>query len=819
MSAVATAEPCAHCALPIPPGERIADTVDGRDLAFCCRGCAGAYRIITGAGLGDFYARRRWDEAGTPAGAFETAYSDEYLARFVVPATADAEIVALLEGIRCPSCVWLVERVLGLEPGVLEGRVNFATHRARVRFDPARTSPARIFASLSGIGYLPRPFTADAAERAAQAERRSLLFRFGTAAFLSLQLMGYSVALYAGYFQGMAEESRRLLQWLAGAVASPVVLYAGGPFFASAVRSALRRTPNMDLLIALGVGSAYGYSLWALFAGREVYFDTAAMIVTLILAGRLFEGAARRRAAAGIDRLLRLAPDVARRVEDGVAVEVPTASLVPGDRIQVLPGQRFPVDGTVEGGETEVDESAATGEATPVLRSPGAPVVSGTLNLTTAVAVRVTAVGAESFIGRVARLVEEAQARKAPVQRLADRVAVAFVPLVGLVALATCLFWLATGAAANTALLRAVSVLVVACPCALGLATPTAVLVGTGAASERGVLFRGGDVLEALARVRVAAFDKTGTLTEGRPRVAAVRPAKGSAEALLALAAGAEAGSSHPLARAVVAEARRRGLEVLAAEGAVTHPGRGVEARTGAGLVRAGSRAFLAERGVPVPEAGAFVGTEVHVALDGEHRGVVLLEDSVRPDAARAVAELGREGLRTVLLTGDRLGAAEALARRVGVEEVRAEQSPEDKARYVAAAQEAGEPVLMVGDGINDAPALSAATVGCAVAGGTDVALATSDLVLTRPELDRLPFAVSLSRRTLRVIHQNLWWAFAYNVVALPLAATGRLAPVFSAAAMALSSVAVLGNSLRLARIPAARACTAPVPLRRERTA
>jgi Cu2+-exporting ATPase len=781
------------------------DRVEGRDVGFCCRGCAGAYRIISGAGLGDFYRRRRWEEAGTPEGAFETVYSDAYLAPFVVPAPGGAELSVLVEGIRCASCVWLLEHLLHRVPGVVEARLNFATHRARVRFDPAAATPAEIFATLARIGYVPRPYSADAAEEAALRERRSLLLRFGTAAFLSMQLMGYSLALYAGYFQGIDPGSRALFEGLAAAVTTPVVFYAGGPFFAGAWRGLRNRAPDMDLLIALGVGAAYGYSLYALAAGLEVYFDTAAMIVTLLLAGRLFEVAARRRASAGIDRLLRLVPDAAHRLEGAELREVPTSTLAPGDRVLVRPGERFPTDGEVAEGETEVDESAATGEPAPVRRRPGDVVTSGTLNLATSVAVRVTAGAAASFVGRVARLVEEAQARKAPIQRLADRVAAGFVPAVILLAAGTAAYWALLAGDRAGAVLRAVSVLVVACPCALGLATPTAVLVATGAAARRGILFRGGDVLEALGRVRAAAFDKTGTLTEGRPRVAAVHPSRGTPAELLALAARAEGGSAHPLARAVSRAAQEQGVPVARAEGVTARPGLGVEADLDGEVLRVGSRALLEEAGAALPPGPADGGgdrTEVHVALGAEHRGTLYLEDALRPEAPEVVRRLQNLGLRTVLLTGDGEAPGRRVGEAAGIAEVRARQSPGDKAAFLAGLEAQGTRTLMVGDGINDAPALSAAAVGCAVAGGTDIALETSDLVLTRPDLRLLPLAVSLARRTLGVIRQNLFWAFVYNLAALPLAASGRLAPVHSAAAMALSSVCVLANSLRLARLP-----------------
>lgn len=792
---------CDHCELPIPPGELVTDRSGDGERRFCCRGCQGAYRIITGAGMGDFYRKRQWREAGLPEGAFAPAYDDAYLERFVTGGEDDAELSFLLEGMRCASCVWLNERLLADLPGVREARVNYGTHRARVRFDPQATSPAGLFEAVTRIGYLPRPYSADAVQQAAERERRSLLIRFGTAFFLSMQLMAYSLALYAGYFQGMDGDARHLVQLFAAGVTTPVVWYAGWPFLSGAWRSLRNRAPNMDLLVALGVLSAYGYSLHALAGGGEVYFDTAAMIVTLILAGRLFESAARRKASSGVDRLLRLAPDTARRHDGTEFRQVDSALLQPGDLLQVLPGERFPVDGTLESGSTEVDEAAVSGEPLPVLRVAGAPVVSGTLNLSTAVTLRVSRGAGDSFVARVARLVEEAQARRAPVQRLADRVAACFVPAVVLLAAGTCLFWSWRGAEGIAALLNAVSVLVVACPCALGLATPTAVLVASGAAASRGILFRGGDVLEATAKLTGAAFDKTGTLTAGRPRVAELRPVSGSEDGLLHLAARIEGGSAHPLACGIVAEARSRGIAVGSGAGSRTVPGRGVALVTGDGTLRAGSRAFLAEAGIEVP-AGATPDhlTEVHLAAGDAYRGVILLEDPLRPAAAEVITALRGRGLTTALLTGDRRAAGERVSAMLGLDEVQAELDPRGKAAWIENAQARGEKVLMVGDGINDAPALSAAVVGCAMGGGTDIALETSDLVLTRPDLGHLEEALALARRTLRIIRQNLFWAFAYNLVALPLAAAGHLAPIHAAAAMAASSVCVVGNSLRLAR-------------------
>jgi Cu2+-exporting ATPase len=467
--------------------------------------------------------------------------------------------------------------------------------------------------------------------------------------------------------------------------------------------------------------------------------------------------------------------------------------------IMVRAGDRFPVDSIITGGTTEVDESVLTGEPFPVVRKPGDLVSSGSLNLITAVTARVARDAASSFVARVARLVEEAQSRRAPVQAIADNVAAVFVPFVILVAAATFVFWLQISNSLETALLNSVAVLVVACPCALGLATPTAVLVATGAAASLGILFRGGDVLEKCARINVAGFDKTGTLTEGKPQVIAVHPVKSSQEKLLGLAALAETGSSHPLALGITREARRLGLPVEYRE-TRTVPGRGVLLQTGAGELRVGSRLFLQEMGVDLPPGRTAQNTEIHVALDGDYQGYILLADPVRQEAAAVMQTIRDLGIETVLLTGDHREAGLLVANKLSIKELYASMSPEDKADWVRRVSDSGKHVLMAGDGINDSPALSAAAVGCAMAGGTDIALESSDLVLTKPDLNKLATALLLSRRALRIIHQNLFWAFSYNLVAIPLAAAGKLAPIYAAAAMAFSSITVLANSLRLAR-------------------
>jgi len=803
---------CSHCDLPIPQGVLIEHPQPDRTLSFCCRGCLGAYLIIRGAGLEAFYRKRSWEQPGTPAGAFEASAGAESLEGCLSAEGTLTRMVLIVEGIRCASCVWLIENLVRKMAGVASARVNFATHRLRILFDGAHTTPSALFESVARLGYLPRPYTSDQQRQSAESERRGLLIRFSAAAFLSLQLMGYSWALYAGYFQGMDPQVRLLLQWLAALVATPVIFYAGAPFLKGAFRSLRLGAPNMDLLIALGVLSAFGYSLFALSSGGEVYFDSAAMIVTLILLGRLFETMARARASSAVDRLLRLRPPFARRIEtaaDGSrrTMEVPSARVAPGDLIAVQPGETIPLDATLEDRETEVDESLVSGESLPVLKQRGQEVLAGTMNLSYAIELRVLRDSSRSYLSRMAALVEEAQARRAPIQKQADRLCALFVPAVLCLSLATWLYWALAASDASAAWLNAISVLVVACPCALGLATPTAILVASGAAARAGILFRGGDILEAAGRVRHVCFDKTGTLTEGAPRVVELAPEGIGPLELLTTAGRIEAGSSHPLAKAICCRAAEDGIEVSSQGGQRTLPGLGVELVLEGSVHRAGNRRMMESAGIELPTASIGTLSEVHVAKDNRYLGCIFLEDSPRPEAGAVLDELRRLGIRTGLLTGDRRGVARSVAEKLGLDECSWELTPEQKALRIRGLKPQAA-VMMVGDGINDAPALAEASVGCAMAGGTDIALESSDLVLTRPDLARLPLAIRIARSCLRIVRQNLFWAFSYNLVAMPLAATGHLAPIHSAIAMVASSILVLCNSLRLKSIPGGTSCS-----------
>lgn len=786
---------CDHCGLDISPGDLITENHQGQTYKFCCTGCLGAWMIIRNAGLSDFY-RRQDLLPGRLKKAYASQFDPDYLDRFVETTEQGSQISLIVDGIRCASCIWLIEKFLLQQTGVHSARVNYATHRLMLGFDPAQTSAAQLCRHLAKIGYLPRPFSQNELRKSMDREQRSMLLRFGTAVFLSMQLMGFSIALYAGYFKGIDRSTHHLLQIFAALVTTPVIFYAGFPFLRGAWFALRNRTPNMDLLVALGSLTAYCYSLYALTQGQEVYFDSAAMIVTLILAGRLFENGARHRASQGVDRLLQLTPPQALRLDAEGMTQIDSRLLEVGEEIQVAAGDRFPVDGLILDGISEVDEAAVSGESRPVLKQPGDHVLAGTQNLEGCLRVQVRARAADSFIARVGRLVEQAQARKAPIQTQADQISTIFIPLVLLIATGTFLFWGGT----TGALLNAITVLVVACPCALGLATPTAVMVACGTAAEQGVLFRGGDILEAAARLQLLAFDKTGTLTEGKPDVVALE-AVGDENELLQTAATLEAGSRHPLAIGIVEMAKQRRLMIESLPDLQQIAGRGL--MSNAAELLGGSAIFLQSRGIEIvpPFTLPREDSEVHVARQGQYLGRILLRDRLRPEAPQALTQLSALGYHSLLLSGDQPQSVARIAAELGIDNWQASLTPAAKTAEIERLKQQGHCVLMTGDGINDAPALSAANVSCSLVGSSDMALEQAQILLTRPDLRLLPWALVMARKTLRVIRQNLFWAFSYNLIAIPLAASGKLLPVYGAAAMALSSIGVLLNSLKLRKV------------------
>jgi P-type Cu+ transporter len=727
-----------------------------------------------------------------------------------------------ITGMTCASCANRIERSLNQLDGVTAS-VNYATEKATVDFDPAEVEPAELVAAVEAVGYeatLPADQPTDEAEETdldAPLRRRLLV-----SALLSAPLLALAMIRPLQFDNW---------QWLSLQLATPVILWGAWPFHRAAWANLRHGAATMDTLISLGVLSALGWSLYALFLGDagmpgmrmafelipdragqgadEIYLEVAAVVTTFLLAGRYFEARAKRRAGAALAALLELgAKDVAVLDADGTERRVPIEQLVAGDRFVVRPGEKVATDGVVEEGTSAVDQSLLTGESVPVEKQPGDEVAGATVNAGGRLIVRATKVGSDTALAQIARLVTEAQSGKAPVQRLADRVSGIFVPIVIGLAVATLGFWLGAGESAEFAFSAAVAVLIIACPCALGLATPTALLVGTGRGAQLGLLIKGPEVLESTRRVDTVVLDKTGTVTTGRMSLGDVVLAGGAERAeVLRLAGALEDASEHPVARAI-AEGARAEVPLAPVEQFINREGLGAEGVVDGHGVQIGRPALMADWSLRIPEpleaaraAAEQQGrTAVLAAWDGEVRALLVVADTVKPTSAEAVASLKALGLRPVLLTGDNEATARSVAAAVGIDEVNAEVLPSEKAAVVRRLQGDGRVVAMVGDGVNDAPALAQADLGLAIGTGTDVAIEASDLTLVSGDLRAAGDAIRLSRRTLRTIQQNLGWAFGYNLAALPLAAAGFLNPLIAGAAMALSSVSVVTNALRLRR-------------------
>jgi Cu+-exporting ATPase len=722
-------------------------------------------------------------------------------------ATDSATLDLGVGGMTCASCVARVERALKKVPGVTEASVNLATESARVSYAPSGQTEAQIRRAVRNAGYEPR------AAEAAASEERSPWAGFAPVAvglLLSLPLMLPMLGQLLGLHW-------MLPAWLQFALATPVQFVLGARFYRAGWHAVKAGAGNMDLLVATGTSAGWGLSvwLWLTQGGSHLYFEASALVVTLVLLGKWLEARAKRQATTAIRALQALRPETAHvLLRGGGESDLPLSEVLAGDRLVVRPGERVPADGELEQGATHVDESMLTGEPLPVSKGLGAQVTGGSINGEGRFVMRVTAVGQESVLARIIRLVEDAQAAKAPIQRLVDQVSAVFVPVVLVLAALTLGGWLLAGAEPEVALIHAVAVLVIACPCALGLATPAAIMAGTGVAARHGILIKDAQALELAHRVDTVAFDKTGTLTVGRPRLVAFIAAPGVAQGeALAAAASLESGSEHPLARALLAAANDRGVAIAPPDSVRAVPGRGTEGEVAGRSYLIGSLQWLAELQVPLAglEAqvrqlqgeGATVSALVERVTPGlALRALMAFADEPKPEAAQVLAQLRQRGLRLVMISGDHRDAAQAMARRLGLaaEEVQAQVLPADKAQQVQRLRQAGHVVAMVGDGVNDAPALAAADVGIAMGTGTDVAMHAAGLTLMRGDLRLVAAALDISHRTVRKIRQNLFWAFAYNVAGIPLAALGYLSPVVAGAAMALSSVSVLTNALLLKR-------------------
>jgi len=743
------------------------------------------------------------------------------------------EITIPVGGMTCASCSAAVERAIKKLPGIQVSSVNLATERAVVKYDPAAVRLSEIKGAIKKAGYEPLAMEAVSAaridEHAAAKEReiKSMWRKFIVSAAFSVPLLYIAMGHMIGWpLPKVLHPMERPLFFALVQVALVIPsIIAGRRFYVVGAKALLHRAPNMDSLIAMGTSAAIIYSLFSVFriaggelaAVEELYFETAGIIITLILLGKTLEAVSKGRTSASIKKLMGLKPKTATVLQEGREIELPIDEVEPGDMILVRPGERVPVDGRVASGASAVDESMLTGESIPVDKGPGDQITGGTINKNGALTFVAERVGADTALARIIKLVEDAQGSKAPIARMADVISGIFVPVVFGIAIVAAAAWLIAGHTAVFALTIFVAVLTIACPCALGLATPTAIMVGTGKGAELGILIKSGEALETAGKLNVVVFDKTGTITEGRPVLTDLLPAPGvEEEGLLGMAAAAEKASEHPLGEAIVAAAAARDLRLPRVDSFRALPGRGIEAlieaSTGNGDFLLGNARLMAEKGVDtsalVQRAQLLASegkTPMYAAYEGKPVGLIAVADVVKQGSAPAIARLHEMGIRTVMITGDSRPTAEAIARQVGIDRVLAEVLPGDKAAEVARLQTGGKLVAMVGDGINDAPALAKADVGIAIGSGTDVAMESADIVLMRGELDGVASALELSRRVMKNIKQNLFWAFGYNVLGIPVAAGllyafggPLLSPVIAAAAMSMSSVSVLTNALRL---------------------
>jgi Cu2+-exporting ATPase len=802
---------CFHCGLSIPIEADFHAQLDSAVRDFCCFGCQSVSSAIYEAGLQGYYQR-------TPEGVLlgpppeppkdiEIYDFDEVQREFTTCSGDIRDIHLLVEGIHCAACVWLIERGLQRVPGVQFANVNLAAKRLHLRWDNTQSKLSDLIRALGRIGYSAVPYDPESAEGAIQKTNRAMLYRLFFAGFAMMNMLWISIALYSGADQ---DEFRQFFHWMGLALATPTLLYSGYPFYRGAFGGLRGGHLTMDMPIAIGLSVTYAYSLYVTVTHSvigEVYFDTVTNLTFVILIGRYLEGMFRHQAVSATKRLMELQPRVAIIMRDGLEQMTPIRGVKLGDHVLIKPGYKVPVDGVVMEGHSTVDESMLSGESAPVSKSVGAQVFAGTVNTNGALLVEVRTQLQDTTLARIIRLVEEAQSSKAPIQRLADTIVPWFVLVTIICASITFFIWNSQNF--EIALMAATSVLIITCPCALGMATPMSIAVASGLGAKHGILVKNGLVLETLSKVTHFVFDKTGTLTEGKMSVAQVHVASGFDEqTVLRYAATVERYSEHSVAKAIVAEAEARQLSHrdLVANGFHATAGLGVEANVAGQTVLLGSAEWLVRQGVILDEAlqarvhalETQAMSCVYVAQNGKHVAMIALADKLRGDAQQLVNELRAAGITMTLLSGDRRPVAEAVARQLGGMEVIAEVLPQDKDRVIQRLQQGGAVVAMVGDGVNDAPALIRADVGIALGSGTDVSVESADIVLMYNELDKVRQATQLSRRTLLTIKQNIGLSFVYNAIMVPLAMMAKVSPLVAAISMPVSSLIVIGNAARI---------------------
>ncbi len=801
---------CYHCGLPVPQGLDLVVEIGGAPRAMCCAGCQAVAEAIVANGLTDYYLHRdampESPREAIPQALQELGLFDhpDVQKNFVRPVGEhEREAALILEGITCAACVWLNESHIARQPGVTAVDINYATRRARVRWDENVTKLSAILEAIQAIGYRAHPYDVTKSEQLAQKERRTAQWRLFVAGFGMMQVMMYAFPVYVADGD-MTADIEQLMRWASLFLTLPVIVYSAAPFFNNAWRDLKFRRVGMDVPVALGVGSAFLASVWAtLTAAGEVYFDSVTMFVFFLLTGRYLEMMARQKAARGVEAMAKAIPAFAERLPHwpaGDAERVAVANLVAGDCVRVKPGETIPGDGEVIEGESSSDESLLTGESRPIAKRVGDVITGGSVNVGSPLVVRLERVGEATRLASIRRLMEQAAAEKPALVQLADRIAMRFVWVLLALAFATGLYWL--NADPDRALWVFVAVLVVSCPCALSLATPAALTVATGALAREGVLVTRGHAIETLARAEHWIFDKTGTLTVGRPAVAAVRiAATMNEEGVFARVRALEQASEHPLGRALLAKVGAG--ETAPARNLKAVTGKGIEAQIDGKPLRIGVPAFAAElHGQPMPDemAGWLAAGDSVVAL-ADGRGWLAwfrIADALRPGAMAALGHLRAQGVKLTILSGDAPQTVAAVAKELGVDDFRGGMTPEGKHACLREIQERGATVAMVGDGVNDAPVLAQAHVSVAMGGGTDLARGQADVVLLSDDPVHLGHGVALARRTLRIIRQNLLWAFTYNVVAIPLAMAGWITPWMAGIGMSASSLLVVLNALRL---------------------
>jgi len=805
-----TENSCFHCGLPVDDRNRVINTIEDKPHAFCCHGCSSVCEMIYESGLQGFYQRTPDGQllSPPPEPPQETRLYDidEIQSEFVQDLGSSRDMHLIVEGIHCSACVWLIERSLAKLPGILDVKVNLANKRLFVRWDNTQIKISTIIEHLGNIGYAATPFNPETAEGTIQKQNRALLLRMAFAAFSMMNLMWISIALYSGADAG---EFKQLFYWVGFFLATPTLLYSGWPFLKGAYTGLRHLNLTMDVPIAIGAVTTYAYSVFVTLSQSNVghvYYDTVVNFIFVILVGRFLEAKSKRHAVAATQRLMDLQPRVANVLRDNETHIVPIRAIQLNQTILVKPGDKIPVDGIVLSGISSVDESLLSGESAPVKKQLNDNLSAGTVNLESTLTVKVTATLRNTSLGKIISLVEEAQASKAPIQCIADKIVPWFVAVTLALASFTFVFWFNDGI--ELALLAATSVLIITCPCAFGLATPMSIAVASGLAARYGLLIKNGAVLEYLAGIRHFVFDKTGTLTEGKMRVKHIVSDAIDKTDLLNKAAHVESLSEHPIARAILLEAKHKHLNIET--GKVTDfsnlPGYGITGQFTNETVSVGNIKWLKRNNVSlnnayIEQADALEQQGiscVHVSINYKHQGFIAIADQLRADAKTLIDNLRSAGIELTLLSGDKEAVAQAIADELGGMNVIADVLPGEKDSIIKQLQDSGQQVAMIGDGVNDAPALIRADVGIAIGSGTDVSMESADIVLLSNELDKIRLAADLSRRTLRTIRQNIILSISYNIIMVPLAMMAFITPLFAAIAMPISSLVVIGNAARI---------------------